>query len=57
MVVNVVLHSVGLETYVIALCRDGNLRVWPSSTGQCIAVHDVQSEPRIRGRELVQGKR
>lgn len=55
MVVNVVLHTVGLETYVIALCRDGNLRVWSATNGQCIAVHDVLCEPRVRGKELLQG--
>lgn len=50
------LHTAGLETYVIALCRDGNLRVWSGTTGQCITVHDVLSEPRFHGRELLQGK-
>lgn len=55
-VVNVVLHTVRLETYVMALCRDGNLRVWCGGTGQCIGVHDVLSEPQGRGKELLQGE-
>lgn len=55
-VVNVVLHTVGLETYVIALCRDGNIRIWSGSSGQCIAVHDVLSEPRVYGKDLLQGE-
>lgn len=45
-VVNAVLHTLGLETYVIALCRDGNLKVWTSSNGQCVGVHDVLAERR-----------
>lgn len=54
---SLILHTTGLETYVIALCRDGHLRVWSATKGQCIAVSNILAETGDSGRQLVQGSK
>lgn len=54
-IVSLVLHSLGLEIYAIALCRDGNLRVWSCQKGQHVAVSDVLADTADAGRHLMQG--
>ncbi|PNF18521.1 Nuclear pore complex protein Nup160-like protein [Cryptotermes secundus] len=55
MVVSMVLHSVGLETYLFSLSRDGNLRMWSCSRAQCIMVLDMLNSIADTGRNLTQG--
>jgi hypothetical protein len=55
MVVSMVLHSVGLETYLFSLSRDGNLRMWSCSRAQCIMVADMLNNIADTGRNLTQG--
>lgn len=43
-IVSVVLHTVGLETYALTLCRNGHLRIWSCTKSQCIAVSDILTE-------------
>jgi Nucleoporin Nup120/160. len=50
-----VLHSMGLETYLFSLYRDGNLRMWSCSRAQCVAVTDVLNDTAETGRNLTQG--
>jgi hypothetical protein len=54
-VVSMVLHSVGLETYLFSLSRDGNLRMWSCSRAQCITVADMLNNIADTGRNLTQG--
>ncbi|KAJ9580150.1 hypothetical protein L9F63_004167, partial [Diploptera punctata] len=53
--VSMVLHSMGLETYLFSLHRDGNLRMWSCSRAQCVAMTDVLSDTAETGRNLTQG--
>jgi len=53
--VSMVLHSVGLETYLFSLSRDGNLRMWSCSRAQCIMVANVLNDIAETGRNLTQG--
>lgn len=53
--VSMVLHSMGLETYLFSLYRDGNLRMWSCTRAQCVAVTDVLSDTAETGRNLTQG--
>ncbi|PSN51838.1 Nuclear pore complex protein 160 [Blattella germanica] len=53
--VSMVLHSMGLETYLFSLYRDGNLRMWSCSRSQCVAVTDVLNDTAETGRSLTQG--
>ncbi|KAI4461367.1 nuclear pore complex protein [Holotrichia oblita] len=43
-IVSVVLHTVGLETYALTLCKNGHLRIWSCTKYQCIAVSDILTE-------------
>ncbi|XP_017773941.1 PREDICTED: nuclear pore complex protein Nup160 homolog [Nicrophorus vespilloides] len=43
-IVSMLLHTFGLETYALTLCRDGQIRVWSCSKAQCISVSDVLSD-------------
>jgi membrane-associated HD superfamily phosphohydrolase len=54
-VVSMVLHSVGLETYLFSLSRDGNLRMWSCSRAQSIMVVDMLNNISDTGRNLTQG--
>ncbi|KAF5295354.1 hypothetical protein FQR65_LT01544 [Abscondita terminalis] len=54
-VVSMVLHTFESETYALTLSRDGNLRVWACSKGQCIAATDLNSEISCLGPRLAQG--
>lgn len=42
------------ETYVLSLCRDGHLKFWSSSKGQCVAVIDILSETGEVAKDRVQ---
>lgn len=55
MAVSMVLHSVGLETYLFSLSRDGNLRMWSCSRAQCVMGTDMMSNIAETGRNLMQG--
>lgn len=44
---SLVLHSYGHETYLFALCREGNVRMWACSKAQCVAVADIAIENRV----------
>ncbi|KAK4875779.1 hypothetical protein RN001_012201 [Aquatica leii] len=54
-VVSMLLHTLGMETYAFTLSRDGNLRVWQCSKGHCIAAADLNSEITSLGQRLTQG--
>ncbi|XP_022905074.1 nuclear pore complex protein Nup160 homolog [Onthophagus taurus] len=53
-VVSMVLHTIGLETYAFTLSKSGHLRVWSCSKGQCISVSDILSET-VSGQNLSHG--
>jgi hypothetical protein len=55
MAVSMVLHSVGLETYLFSLSRDGNLRMWSCSRAQFVMGTDMMSNIAETGRNLTQG--
>lgn len=40
-VVSIVLHTIGVQTYAIALCHDARILVWNCDKGQCVADSDV----------------
>lgn len=44
---SLVLHSYGHETYLFALCREGNVRMWACSKAQCVAVADIAIDSRV----------
>ncbi|EGI69420.1 Nuclear pore complex protein Nup160-like protein [Acromyrmex echinatior] len=44
---SLVIHSYGSDTYLFALCREGNLRVWSCNKTQCVAVTDAATENRV----------
>lgn len=54
-IISMLLHSFGLETYGLTLSRDGNLRIWSCSKGQCVATTDVLLETSDANRHLIQG--
>ncbi|KAF7993721.1 hypothetical protein HCN44_010316 [Aphidius gifuensis] len=35
------IHTIGINTYLFALCREGTLRMWSCNKSQCVAVADV----------------
>lgn len=41
------IHSCGNDTYLFALCREGNVRMWSSNKAQCIAVTDVAIDNKV----------
>jgi hypothetical protein len=55
MAVSMVLHSMGLETYLFSLSRDGNLRMWSCSRAQFVMATDMMSNIAETGRNLTQG--
>jgi len=47
MAMSLVIHSYENDTYLFALCREGNVRMWSCNKAQCIAVTDAAIENRI----------
>lgn len=43
------------ETYVLSLCRNGHLKFWSCSKGQCVAVIDILAETGDIAKDRVQG--
>ncbi|KAJ8920022.1 hypothetical protein NQ315_011672 [Exocentrus adspersus] len=43
------------ETYMLSLCRNGHLKFWSSSKGQCVAVIDILAEVGDNVKDRVQG--
>lgn len=41
------IHTCGNDTYLFALCREGNVRMWSTNKAQCIAVTDVAIDNKI----------
>lgn len=41
------IHNYGSDTYLFALCREGNLRIWSCNKSQCVAVADTAIENRV----------
>lgn len=41
------IHTCGNDTYLFALCREGNVRMWSSNKAQCIAVTDVAIDNKV----------
>ncbi|CAL7942667.1 unnamed protein product [Xylocopa violacea] len=41
------IHSYGIDTYLFALCREGNIRMWSCNKAQCVAVTDAAIDNRI----------
>lgn len=52
---SLVLHSFGHETYLFALCREGNVRMWACSKAQCVAVADIAIDSSRVPSQGVQG--
>ncbi|XP_071559183.1 nuclear pore complex protein Nup160 homolog isoform X2 [Temnothorax nylanderi] len=44
---SLVIHSYGSDTYLFALCREGNVRIWSCNKTQCVAVTDAATENRV----------
>ncbi|XP_043261086.1 nuclear pore complex protein Nup160 homolog [Colletes gigas] len=44
---SLVIHNCGSDTYLFALCREGNIRMWSCNKTQCIAVTDAAIDNRI----------
>ena len=55
MAVSIVLHSMGLETYLFSLSRDGNLRMWSCSRALFVMSTDMMGNIAETGRNLTQG--
>jgi hypothetical protein len=53
--VSLLLHTFGLETFVLTLCRNGQLKFWSCSRAECVAIIDVISETGVISRNQVQG--
>ncbi|KAJ8978445.1 hypothetical protein NQ317_017648 [Molorchus minor] len=43
-IVSLLILVIDYETYIITLCRDGHLKFWSISKGQCVAVIDLLAE-------------
>lgn len=41
------IHACSGDTYLFALCREGNVRMWSCNKAQCIAVSDVAVDSRL----------
>ncbi|XP_050491820.1 nuclear pore complex protein Nup160 homolog isoform X1 [Bombus huntii] len=41
------IHSCESDTYLFALCREGNIRMWSCNKAQCVAVTDTAIDNRI----------
>ncbi|XP_043288252.1 nuclear pore complex protein Nup160 homolog isoform X2 [Venturia canescens] len=44
---SLVIHTCGNDTYLFALCREGNVRMWSCNKSQCVAVADVAIDNRV----------
>jgi len=44
---SLVIHNYGSDTYLFALYREGNVRIWSCNKTQCIAMTDAAIENRI----------
>lgn len=44
---SLVIHNFGNDTYLFALCREGNVRMWSCNKNQCVAVADVAIDNRL----------
>lgn len=44
---SLIIHSYSNDTYLFALCREGNIRMWSCNKAQCIAVTDAAIDNRI----------
>lgn len=44
---SLVIHSFGNDTYLFALCRDSNIRMWSCNKAQCVAVVDAAIDNRV----------
>ena len=41
------IHTYSNDTYLFALCREGNVRMWSCNKAQCIAVAEVAIDNRV----------
>ncbi|OAD58553.1 hypothetical protein WN48_10964 [Eufriesea mexicana] len=41
------IHSCENDTYLFALCREGNIRMWSCNKAQCVAVSDIAIDNRV----------
>ncbi|RZC33085.1 nuclear pore complex protein Nup160 -like, partial [Asbolus verrucosus] len=53
--VSLLLHTFGLETFALTLCRNGHLKFWSCSKAECVAVIDVIAETEDIARNQIQG--
>lgn len=44
---SLIIHSCGNDTYLFALCREGNVRMWSCNKAQCVAVTDAAIDNRV----------
>lgn len=47
MAMSLVIHGYESDTYLFALCREGNVRMWSCNKQQCVAVTDAAIENRV----------
>ncbi|CAH1156010.1 unnamed protein product [Phaedon cochleariae] len=52
-VVSLLFYVVDYEIYVLTLCRDGHLKFWSCSKGQCVAVIDILEKTGDHSRDGV----
>ncbi|XP_044262804.1 nuclear pore complex protein Nup160 homolog [Tribolium madens] len=53
--VSLILHTFGLETFALTLCRNGHLKFWSCSRAECVSVIDVMAETGGNARNQPQG--
>ncbi|XP_008559870.1 nuclear pore complex protein Nup160 homolog [Microplitis demolitor] len=44
---SLVIHPCGDDTYLFALCREGNVRMWSCNKAQCVAVTEVAADSQV----------
>ncbi|CAD6237041.1 GSCOCG00002109001-RA-CDS [Cotesia congregata] len=44
---SLVIHPCGDDTYLFALCREGNVRMWSCNKAQCVAVTEVSADSQV----------
>lgn len=54
-IVSLSILVVDSDTYVLSLCRNGHLKFWSCSKGQCVAVIDILAETGDIAKDRVQG--
>lgn len=54
-IVSLLLHTFGLETFVITLSRNGQIKFWSCSKAECVAMIDVLSKSGDYNRDQIQG--